>query len=421
MGPTGYNQIKKRLRRLPAGILLLLWAGFALAQDIAQLEEQVAAKLTELESLKTAVTEQQRAAEELDAQLKGLQGRTAALEQARADALEAMNAQYQRIIADPDLELTDTRNAYRLAVEEQKDNQDAIAAKEQEIARQRQQIERSRGDVEAAEKELAGLRRGYDAARIARAERELGRTGSISVTNTITCARDETIADCIARGEREAQQAALSAYAQRLLAQSSEAESLAVGPESVTPELKLMDSRVESSGFRGQGDYFVEMQARVRSRITRDQACTLLALTDAQCSAAAAAGDTGTPTKQSTAGPASTTAAAAASAPPAAASTAPAAGAERAPPAGGEPPAEAGATSAAEQPTAPGSYMLTVRSNVYYDEVYIDGVPYGSTRVDVMLPAGEYDIEVRKPGYSTWSGRVTLKGAETVIAELNEQ
>jgi len=41
--------------------------------------------------------------------------------------------------------------------------------------------------------------------------------------------------------------------------------------------------------------------------------------------------------------------------------------------------------------------------------------------VDVMLPAGEYDIEVRKPGYSTWSGRVTLKGAETVIAELNEQ
>jgi hypothetical protein len=88
-------------------------------------------------------------------------------------------------------------------------------------------------------------------------------------------------------------------------------------------------------------------------------------------------------------------------------------------PAAAEVPSAADADEA--QPADAGPFMLTVRSNVYYDEVYIDGVSYGSTRLDVMLPAGEYAVEVRKPGYSSWSGRVRLNGAATVLAELEEQ
>jgi hypothetical protein len=38
-----------------------------------------------------------------------------------------------------------------------------------------------------------------------------------------------------------------------------------------------------------------------------------------------------------------------------------------------------------------------------------------------MLAAGEYAVEVRKPGYSSWSRRIRLNGAATVLAELEEQ
>lgn len=65
-------------------------------------------------------------------------------------------------------------------------------------------------------------------------------------------------------------------------------------------------------------------------------------------------------------------------------------------------------------------YRLTVRSNVYYDEVYIDGVPYGSTKLDVMLPPGEYDVEVRKPGHAAYRERISLNGSRTLRAQLAE-
>jgi hypothetical protein len=87
-------------------------------------------------------------------------------------------------------------------------------------------------------------------------------------------------------------------------------------------------------------------------------------------------------------------------------------------------PAGAGPAAAEEDddaaPAADGNYRLTVRSNVYYDEVYINGVAYGSTKLDVMLPAGEYDLEIRKPGHTSYKERITLDRARTVKAELAE-
>ncbi len=42
---------------------------------------------------------------------------------------------------------------------------------------------------------------------------------------------------------------------------------------------------------------------------------------------------------------------------------------------------------------------LIVRSNLYRDEVWINGKKYGSTKLEVKLPHGEYTIEVKKSGY----------------------
>lgn len=60
---------------------------------------------------------------------------------------------------------------------------------------------------------------------------------------------------------------------------------------------------------------------------------------------------------------------------------------------------------AGDEETVDSSVMhpLTIRSNVYDDEVIIDGVSYGSTPIEVMLPGGEHEVEVLKYGYSAYA------------------
>jgi hypothetical protein len=78
----------------------------------------------------------------------------------------------------------------------------------------------------------------------------------------------------------------------------------------------------------------------------------------------------------------------------------------------------------AKEPVAPKSILgkLTIRSNVEGDTVLINGKPYGSTKLEVELKPGRYDIEVAKAGFISWKGNTSvLQGsAETLIARLEE-
>ena len=65
-------------------------------------------------------------------------------------------------------------------------------------------------------------------------------------------------------------------------------------------------------------------------------------------------------------------------------------------------------------------HPLTIRSNVYDDEVVIDGVSYGSTPLEVMLPGGEHQIEILKYGYSAYAEKILLKDATAIRAELEK-
>ncbi|MCP5209020.1 MAG: PEGA domain-containing protein [Hahellaceae bacterium] len=78
----------------------------------------------------------------------------------------------------------------------------------------------------------------------------------------------------------------------------------------------------------------------------------------------------------------------------------------------------------AKEPVSPKSNLgkLTIRSNVNGDTVLINGKPYGSTKLDVELKPGRYEIEVAKAGFVSWKGNASvLQGsAETLIARLEE-
>ena len=61
---------------------------------------------------------------------------------------------------------------------------------------------------------------------------------------------------------------------------------------------------------------------------------------------------------------------------------------------------------------------LTLRSNVYDDQVYINGAYAGQTKLVTQLAAGWHDIEVRKAGYRTYSARLLLDKDQTLVARL---
>ena len=73
-------------------------------------------------------------------------------------------------------------------------------------------------------------------------------------------------------------------------------------------------------------------------------------------------------------------------------------------------PQESDATS---PPPASGA-VLTVRSNVHDDRVYIDGQAHGSTRLDVELAPGLHTVVVEKQGYELWEEQIDLKPGENV-------
>lgn len=59
--------------------------------------------------------------------------------------------------------------------------------------------------------------------------------------------------------------------------------------------------------------------------------------------------------------------------------------------------------------------ILSVNSTPQPAKVYVNGQLKGATDINLTLPFGQYDVEVKKEGYTDWKKSVSLKG-ETVIS-----
>lgn len=376
------------------GALLCAVLGGVAASEVATLQKTIDSKAAEVEQARAALAEAEQGLARLEAEQQALEAATDDLAAQRDAALAALEAQFERVVADPDAPLESKLQAYREAAAARERHGSALTAQKERIAAARARVSALRTEAETAAITLAKLTAGLDRARAQRLLRELNVVGEQRLTNAITCAMDETIAGCMERGEQTARRVARNRFAQDLFAQVTETDLVAKNQIAAGVEPQVVESTVADSGFRGQGEYFVTMTAKVRTDATLTDACRLLGLSDAQC--------------QGELPPDSAAAAAATpAAPPPEVVDAPDA----------EPDADAQAPAAA---AGEARYQLTVRSNVYYDEVFIDGVPYGSTKLDVMLPPGEYDIEVRKPGHTAYRERIELNASRTLRAELAE-
>jgi formylglycine-generating enzyme required for sulfatase activity len=65
---------------------------------------------------------------------------------------------------------------------------------------------------------------------------------------------------------------------------------------------------------------------------------------------------------------------------------------------------------------------LTIRSNVYGDTVTLNGDEKGSTKLDLQLKAGTYELEISKKGYRSWKRSLQIHAGnnQTIYAKLKK-
>ena len=63
--------------------------------------------------------------------------------------------------------------------------------------------------------------------------------------------------------------------------------------------------------------------------------------------------------------------------------------------------------------------ILTIRSNVYKDKVYVNNEVYGSTKVDIKLPFGKHNLRVEKKGYIPYEQNINFQDSTTIKVKLH--
>src|SRR3990167_5015659 len=63
-----------------------------------------------------------------------------------------------------------------------------------------------------------------------------------------------------------------------------------------------------------------------------------------------------------------------------------------------------------DEGTVTSTGILSVNSTPRPAKVYVNGELKGATDVNLTLPFGKYNVEVKKDGYTSWQKQVSLKG-----------
>lgn len=364
-----------RLARLALFVttsLALSATAFAQEATVEEISTQINDLQLQYENFSTNVATLESDFENLQTQLRDLRARSAELERARMTALEEMNNRYSQLIDDPNTDISTAQQAYQQAVMAHQRNKEDIKNQLQLVEAKQSEIEEVRLSRHSLINEIELLKEQRTVARVDRVQDEFNKRGTIEVSQSIVCDRDETLAQCENRGKLLAKQKASKQYIEQLFTDLSESELARQNQEKAAPNVQILGSKTVSNGFSGQGNFGVKLAVELRGQLQENQACSLLGIDLRYC-----AGEEAGLGKDSPAGNVAT----------------------------------------AYDESA--MYRLTLRSNVYDDDVVIDGVSYGSTPLEVMLPAGEHDVEITKYGFETYARRLALTESTTLRAELD--
>ncbi|CAH0535789.1 Hercynine oxygenase [Vibrio stylophorae] len=338
------------------------------ADPVAELSNKIDAKQ---EEIKQANAEDNSAREKL-AQLMSEKDQISAtavtLEKDRDTAQQQLDAQFQRMLEDPEVDLNSAKTAYQKAWEAVKNNHMKGLETQQSITEQQMKVEAYNRNKQLLGSELENLEESLKAARVLRLQDELNYTNTIEVIHTITCNENMTLGECKNQGKTLTMQKAVNNFREQLLNSVTESQVAKANAENVALNIHMLSSDIVDSRFSGESRFSTRLKAEMKSHPNQTAACRLLNLADRYCIDKKAV-----------------------------------------------------QTVHVAQPNSERWLSVTIRSNRFDDKVTINGLSYGSTPIEVMLPAGEHQITVEKPGFKPFSRQIDLTKDTTFWAELHEQ
>ena len=365
-----------RLAHLALAVAVTLSSGAAMSADmtVTEIEQQIAQKQSEYDNYNKNLEAETAIAGELETELEGLRENASLADVDRQTALIEMNLQYERMVEDPSLDITEVQRNYQNAVRAHKLLKDGITDKYNEWQTKLRDVEQMQVSKHGLLNTLEGLKEQLNGARIDRLYQEFNQKSNVTVSHNIACDRDETINKCMERGKGLAKQKASKRFLDELyqsLSESVEAESRRSSSDAY---VQVLRSEVVDNNFSGLGNFNVKMAVELQGNLKRNEGCTLLGLDSRYCVDSRGQEEVLVAEQE-----------------------------------------EDSLSVATDESVM---HELTVRSNVYDDEVFIDGVSYGSTRLQIMLPAGEHDVEVVKRGYEPFRQQIVLKESQTLRVDL---
>tara|TARA_R110000751_G_C13795394_1_gene483401 strand:- start:27701 stop:29620 length:1920 start_codon:yes stop_codon:yes gene_type:complete len=369
-----WNRIMNRIAQFSLIIALSLSQNILAANlSVADVENKISAKQSEYNNYNSSLEAQIANAASLERELGELRQNATLADADRQSALIEMNLQYEKVIDDPELNISPVIETYAKAVRTHKAIKDAITDKYNQWQRELQEVEQMQISKHSLLNTIEGLKEQLNSARIDRLYQEFNRQEAIVVSHNIACDKDETLAKCITRGKSLAKQKASKRFLDSVYEGLSESVEAEKRRQLSDASVQVLRSEVADSNFSGQGNYNIKMNLQLQGNLKRSEGCELLGLDRRYCVNFKGSESTEV-------------------------------------------------SSVKMSPMATDEsvmYELTIRSNVFDDEVFIDGVSYGSTKLQVMLPSGEHDIEVVKRGYESSRQKVTLSESKTLKVELN--
>jgi len=345
----------------------------AAALSVADVENKISVKQSEYDNYNSSLEAQIANAAGLERELSELRQNATLADADRQTALIEMNLQYEKVIDDPELDISGTIGTYAKAVRTHKAIKDAITDKYNQWQDELQDVEQMQISKHSLLNTIEGLKEQLNSVRIDRLYQEFNRQEAIIVSHNIACDKDETLAKCISRGKSLAKQKASKRFLDSVYEGLSESVEAEKRRQLSDASVQVLRSEVADSNFSGQGNFNVKMNLELQGNLKRSEGCELLGLDRRYCVNFKANEN-----------------------------------------------AEVSSVKVSPMATDESvMYELTVRSNVFDDEVFIDGVSYGSTKLQVMLPSGEHDLEVVKRGYEPSRQKVTLSESKTLKVELD--
>ena len=368
-----WNRIMNRIAQLTL-IIALSFSQNILAADLSvtDVENKISVKQSEYDNYNSSLEAQIANAASLEKELGKLRQNAVLAEADRHSALIEMNLQYEKVIDDPEIDITPVRETYAKTVRTHKAIKDAITDKYNQWQSELQDVEKMQISKHSLLNTIEGLKEQLNSARIDRLYQEFNRQEAIVVSHNIACDREETLGKCSDRGKALAKQKASKRFLDSVYNGLSESVEAEKRRQMSDASVQVLRSEVADSNFSGQGNFNIKMNLELQGNLKRSQGCELLGLDRRYCVNFKASENVKVVNTR----------------------TSPMATDESV------------------------MYELTVRSNVFDDEVFINGVSYGSTKLQIMLPSGEHDIEVVKRGFEASRQKVTLSASKTLKVEL---